>query len=150
QRVQTDRAQEVYANDGQLTLALPAGGLPGAESYLVVMPTGAVPGAPPAGMALVGEAYAVTASGAVATLERPAALTLSYDGALVSGPPPAGLALYRWDPVGVAWQPVAGQIDAAQRAVSATVTALGIYGLMAPAGPWSVPDHRVWLPATGR
>lgn len=150
QRVQGDRPQEVFSDDGHLSLQLTAGALPYAEAYVVVMPTGAAPGAPPAGLAMVGEAYAVTASGAVAELEKPGALSLSYDGALVSGAAPAGLAIYRWDPAGAAWRAVPGAVDGERRAVAAVVAPLGVYALMAPAGDWAEPQRKVWLPVLRR
>lgn len=48
------------------------------------------------------------------------------------------------------YQEVANTIDAGRRAVTASVRALGIYALMAPAEPWAAPEHELWLPALTR
>jgi len=85
----------------------------------------------------------VTASGALVTLEKPAILKLHYDQALVAGAP-AGLGIYRWDPNTDQWQWVPGRIDAGQAAVVASVSVLGTYALLAPAG--LPPMQRVLLP----
>jgi len=138
QRVVNDRGQDVYSNDGNLSLHLDQGSLPGSDAYLVIMPPGAVPGPIPGGMVLVGNPYAVTASGAMVTLEKPGILKLHYDGALVNrSSAPERLGLYRWDPNNETWQAVPGSLDEEQKAMIAAVTTLGTYALMSPPGPWS-------------
>jgi hypothetical protein len=134
QQVVNAQTQDVYANDGNLSLHLEPGSLPAAEAHLVVMPPGAVPGALPAGLVLVGDPYDVTASGAVVELEQPAVLKLHYDRALVgSATVPAGLGIYRWNPSSERWQWVPGSLDKEQRALVASVTTLGTYALLMPA-----------------
>lgn len=149
QRVRNDVSQEVFSDDGHLHLHLPPGSLADVESYVVVMPTGAAPGAPPAGLTQVGEAYVITASGATGVFEKRALLALSYDEALVNGPPP-GLAIYRWNPNLLVWEQVGGEVEVEHLAVTAPIRALGIYALMAPAGQWSAPLHTVSLPLLRR
>jgi hypothetical protein len=150
QRVVNAQGYNVYSNDGNLDLRLEAGSLPGSESYMVVMPPGAIPGALPAGLTLVGDLYDITVSGA-ATLQKPALLSLRYDKALAGGgAPPAGLKIYRWNPVTAAWQAVGSTIDPERRAVTAQVTALGAYALLAPSGPWAAPRLEIFLPLTRR
>jgi len=145
QRVLNDQSSDVYSDDGNLSLHLEPGSLPGDEAYLVVMPPGALPGPLPEGLVLVGDPYDVTGSGALVTLEKPAVLRLHYDGALVtSASAPAGLGLYRWDPRGERWQAVEGELDEEQRVIVAPVTALGTYALLAPPGPWM--RNLVFLP----
>ena len=98
------------------------------------------------GWGLVGDPYAVRASGAVVDLETPGLLKLHYDGALV-GRVPEGLGVYRWDPNGEVWQVVPGRLDEEQKALVATVTALGTYALLAPEGSWIEPlPNTVFLP----
>jgi len=145
QRVLNDQSSDVYSDDGNLSLHLEPGSLPGDEAYLVVMPPGALPGPLPEGQVLVGDPYDVTGSGALVTLEKPAVLRLRYDRALViSASAPAGLGLYRWDPLGETWQAVVGELDEEQRVIVAPVTVLGTHALLAPPGPWM--RNLVFLP----
>ncbi len=144
QRVFNGQDQDVYSNDGNLSLYLEPGSLPGDEAYFVVMPPGAVPGSLPDGLLLVGDPYNVTASGALEVLEKPGILTLHYDGALVNPSlMPEGLGIYRWDPNSETWQVVPGSLDEEQRAMVASVTNLGTYALLAPPGPWTEPPQAV-------
>jgi hypothetical protein len=147
QQVVNQQGQDVYSNDGNLSLYVESGSLPGNEIYFVVMPPGAVPGPLPTGLVLVGDPYDVTASGAVVSLQRPAVLTLRYDGALVNpAQTPAGLGIYRWNPVSQVWQAVPGNLDEDRKAMVASVTILGTYALLASPGSWSEPTQRVFLP----
>ena len=148
QRVTNEQSHDVYSNDGNLSLHLDAGSLPGNEAYLVVMPPGAAPGPLPAGLVLLGDPYDVTASGALVELEKPAILKLHYDGALVnSSSAPPGLGIYRWDPTGETWQAVSGDLDEEQKAIVASVTTLGTYALLAPPGSWMKPlPYGIFLP----
>jgi hypothetical protein len=138
----------LFSNDGNLSLYVESGSLPGNEAYFVVMPPGAVPGPLPEGLALVGDPYDITASGAVVTLTKPAILSLRYDGALVNPAlTPEGLGIYRWEPTSGTWQGIGGEIDEAQQAVTAPVIALGTYALLAPPGPWmEFPQENIFLP----
>ena len=47
QRVLNDQRHDVYSDDGNLSLHLEPGSLPGEEAYLVVMPPGGLPGSAP-------------------------------------------------------------------------------------------------------
>jgi hypothetical protein len=137
QRVMNDRDQDVYSDDGNLSLHLEPGSLLSESSYLVVMPPGAGPGPSPAGLVPVGDVYDVTASGALAELAKPAVLTLRLDGALVnSSSAPPGLGIYRWDPNSRTWLALAGEFDETQKAMVTTVSTLGAYALMAPPVEW--------------
>jgi photosystem II stability/assembly factor-like uncharacterized protein len=150
QRVVNAQGYNIFSNDGSLDLRLEAGALPGNETFVVVMPPGAIPGPLPGGLTLLGEPYDITVSGA-ATLLKPAVLSLHYDKALVSGTvPPAGLKIYRWDPANAAWQAVGDTIDPERRAVTAQVTALGTYALLAPPGSWAAARLEVFLPLVRR
>jgi hypothetical protein len=140
QRVLDGRRHDVYSDDGNLSAHLEPGSLPGSEAYLVVMSPGALPGPLPAGLVLVGDPYAVTASGA---LEKPAVLKLRYDGALLNSvSTPEKLRIYRWHPSDATWQPIGGSLDEEQKAMVVPTTVLGTYALLAPPRPPS----RVFLP----
>ena len=132
QRVVNDQSHDVYSNDGNLSLHLGPGSLPGNDAYFVVMPPGAVPGPLPDGLVLVGDPYDVTASGAVVTMTKPAVLKLHYDGGLVDQSiAPDRLGIYHWDPNTEEWQAVPGSLDEEQKAMVAAVTTLGTYALLA-------------------
>jgi hypothetical protein len=148
--VSNDRSYDVYSTDGNLSLHLDSGSLPGDEAYLVIMPPGAVPGPLPDELVLVGDSYDVTASGALVTLEKPAVLKLRYDQALVrSSSAPQGLGIYRWNPVSETWQAVPGELDEGRKAMAAPVTTLGTYALLASPGSWTWPNA-VFLPVVLR
>jgi hypothetical protein len=118
-------------------LHLAADSLPGEAAYFVITPPGALPGQPPADLVPVGEAYDVTASGALVTLDQPAVLKLRYDAGLFrASTTPAGVGLYRWDPLSETWRAVPATLDEGQGAVVAPVVHLGTYALLAPPGPW--------------
>jgi len=141
QRVVNKQSHDVYSNDGNLSLYLEPGSLPGSDAYIIMMPPGAVPGPLPDGLVLVGDSYDVTASGALIELEKPAVLKLHYDGALINQSSVSeGLGIYRWEPNSEMWQAVPGSLDEEQRAVVASITTLGTYALMAPVGPWKEPN----------
>jgi hypothetical protein len=139
--------QDVYADDGNLNLHLAPGSLPGNETYFVVMPPGATPGPLPTGLGVVGFPYAVTASGALAALAKPAILTLRYDPLLLNlGAVPAELGIYRWEPNNQSWQALPSTLDEEHTAVSATVTALGTYALLALAESLRPLRASIYLP----
>jgi hypothetical protein len=147
QRVLSDRSHDVYSDDGNLSLHLEPGSLLGDEAYFVVMPPGAVSGPLPAGLALVGDPYDVTGSGALVTLEQPAILKLHYDGALViSASATAGLGLHRWDPTSETWQAVPASVNEGQRVMVAPVTVLGTYALLGPDSIVPPPGQKTFLP----
>lgn len=144
QRVRNDQSHDIYADDGNLSLHLEPGSLPGAEAYLVVMPPGAISGPVPAGLALVGDPYDITGSGALVALEKPGLLILHYDGTLISGSAALNdLGIYHWDPVSQTWQAVPDSLDEAHQSFSASVTRLGTYALLGPPQEFTWP---IFLP----
>lgn len=145
QRIDNRLTSEVFSNDGNLRLFLEAGSLPGAASDLVVMAPGAVPGPLPAGLALLGSPYDITASGAVVALERPGALSLHYDSAVAQGRPPESIGLYRWDPAERQWRALPSVADPESGRRTASITALGTYALLAAGEPIQAP-LKVHLP----
>jgi hypothetical protein len=148
QRVVRDAPGEVFSDDGNLWLYLAEESIPGKAAYLAVMPPGALPGPLPAGMTIVGDAYDLTASGALVALERPALLRLRYDPDLAAGNP-GQIGLYRWEPDRETWQPVAATLNAEHQTLSAPVTLLGTYALLVTT-PSSPPlQQQVFLPFVG-
>ena len=145
QRSSNHERHDIYSDDGNFDFHLDAGSLPGGETYLVVMPPGALPGPAPRGYAVVGDAYNITASGAVATLEKPGVLKLYYDDAtLKPGIEVERLEIRRWDPIDAVWKVVPTSLDAEQKVLSAAVKALGTYTLMVRE------QTQVYLPAIVR
>jgi hypothetical protein len=137
QHALNNQSQTVYSDDGNLSLYLESGSLPGNQAYFVVMPPGAVPGGLPSNLALIGDPYDITASGSLATLKKPAVLALRYDGALVNPTEtPTGMSIYWWNPDNQLWQKIGGDVDVEHDAMIAPVTALGIYALLAPPDSW--------------
>lgn len=149
QRIDNRLTSEVFSNDGNLRLFLEAGSLPGAASDLIVMAPGAVPGPLPAGLALLGAPYDITASGAVVALERPGALSLHYDSAVAQGRPPESIGLYRWDPAERQWRALPSVADPESGRRTASITALGTYALLAAGEPIQAP-LKVHLPLLRR
>jgi hypothetical protein len=134
QEVIGQHEQDVFADDGNLRLHLGAGSLPGSRAYLVVQPAGTLPGPLPAGLTIVGQAYRLSASGALVELNAPGVLSLHVD-RVVGGATqvPIGVRLYRWEPNSERWQAVASEVDADHQVIVGTMRALGTYALLAPA-----------------
>ncbi|NOZ72247.1 MAG: hypothetical protein GXP38_10095 [Chloroflexi bacterium] len=142
QRASRQERHDIFSDDGNLDLHLMPGSLPGNETYLVVMPPGALPGLVPPGYTVVGNAYSITASGAVVTLEKSALLRLHYNDTVL--PPeidPERLEIRRWDPVTSTWKTISATLDDEQRTLSAAVDVLGTYALMVQT------QTQVYLPA---
>ncbi len=148
QQIHNDRSQDVYANDGNLSLHFDTASLPGDSGYLIITPPGAIPGSPPAGMLVVGDPYNLTLSGAVVNLQKPAVLKMIYHQALLDAQwAPQDLQIYWWNPSSQTWEAIPGEVDEYQKAIVAQVTRLGIYALMAPgAGTTPIQDEWVYLP----
>ncbi|HKQ69792.1 MAG TPA: hypothetical protein VJT73_10660 [Polyangiaceae bacterium] len=111
----------VEASGGKIALSIPAGAL--AESVAVSI------------VAL--EAWPKGATSSVVQIlpsglafKTPASLTLHYEDKDLGTTPPSALRI--GNAVGTVWQPLASTVDAANRAVSADLAHLSIYGLIAP------------------
>ena len=120
----------LFSNDGHFKLHLTPGSLPvSAATFLIASPYG-LPGPLPTGWGIVGEAYELTASGAITGFERPALLRLSYDPAGASGFLTGTLAIHRWDFASGAWNFIGGAHDLERAEVAATTSRLGLYALL--------------------
>jgi hypothetical protein len=85
------------------------------------------------------------------TLSAPAQLTLSYQGASLTGIDENSIAMYRFNEQRRDWDPVAGTLDLVNKTVSATIADLGTYtlGPTMPAGTltWSIVSSSLGDPA---
>jgi hypothetical protein len=136
QQVRNDRFNDVYSDDGNLHLQIDEGSLPADEAYFVVMPPGAIPGPLPAGKTLLGDAYDVSASGALTALEKPAVLAMHFDQFLLPDSTPAeNMDIYRWDPLEGEWMALGAEVDEEQGALVSTLRALGVYAVLVTGEP---------------
>jgi hypothetical protein len=146
QAVPREGVTDLYSADGNLHFHLITGTVP-VDAYAVISPLSAVPTEPPAGWQIVGNAYDVKLSGALAMLAKPALLKLSYDGTLINQvAAPEGLSIYHWDPGSENWQIVTSSLDEEQKTMIAPVMSLGTYALLALSGEWSNPTNTIFLP----
>jgi hypothetical protein len=85
------------------------------------------------------------------TLSAPAQLTLSYQGASLTGLDENSIAMYRFNEQRRDWDPVGGTLDLVNKTVSAAVSDLGTYtlGPTMPAGTltWSIVSSSLGDPA---
>jgi hypothetical protein len=137
------QTHDIYAPDGNLRLHLAPKSIPGGDAYVIVAPPGAIPGPLPNGLTLIGEAYDVTASGALVAFDIPVTLRARYDPALLN-PAAETPQLYRWNPGAERWENVPATPDAERHALVATVTRLGTYAVAAPVDSGS--DVEILLP----
>ena len=122
---------DYYSPDGNAWLRLNAGSLPGAQAYLVMMPVGTIPQPLPAGMAPLGSAYSIEASGSVSGTLQPSVLHLSSSSAATAaGSEPESLQLAWWD--GMRWNLLGGDLDSTRSGLAAPITKFGIYALLGP------------------
>ncbi len=117
------------SNDNQLNLYLNPGSL-APESYVVIMPTAALPGDPPPGHRLISQAYSLRASGAVTESLAPMLLTMRYAPALLGAADPHTLAIFFWDAGLGQWQDIESIPLSSEPAHTQSVNRFGIYALM--------------------
>ncbi len=159
----TDFTQTLFSNDGNFNLHLDEGSLTlDGVHFLIASPWG-LPGPPPSGLDIVGEAYEITASSNVTGLAKPAVLRLRYDTQASEGFDVESLSIYHWDFGGAIWQPLTSTTDTESQEVVTTITDLGIYALIGipidtaplfssqpraynPCQPSGIGDHKTYLP----
>lgn len=128
--VSNSKDNKLASEDGNLQLDIMEGSLlNGTNAYATVFPTGYVPNPLPEGKQVVGTAYGVRLSGAATQLNKPGLLTMHYHPDVVGNP--TELAIYRWDSATNNWILVEGEESEVDNALTAAVTELGIYALMA-------------------
>ncbi len=118
----------LFGNDGNFKLDLESDSLTQSEVHFLIASPWGLPGPPPAGLDIIGEAYEITAANNVTGFTKPALLRFRYDAE--AGAVFENLAIYRWDYNAGAWQSLGGEIDSEQQQVFTTTTNLGLYALL--------------------
>ena len=99
--------------------------------YVVVNPTNALPGPPPAGMSVVTGPYSVQGSGSEPGWEKSMALTFNYHALSLGEMAEGSLQPYYWSASESQWVPVTTTTtNAGRHQVSASYKLYGIYALM--------------------
>lgn len=127
QPISNGAAQDIYAPDGNLMVHLTAGSLPGDTALLLIQPLLALPGPLTTTATLLGTPYHLSASGAVAALQKPMLLKLRVPKAPAL--PAAQVGLWWWNPSGEHWQTVLATFDPEQNALLAVTPNLGSYAV---------------------
>ncbi|MEM7034359.1 MAG: hypothetical protein AAF629_32750 [Chloroflexota bacterium] len=89
-----------------------------------------MPGDAPAGLAIAGEAYEITAANNLLALLKPAVLRLRYDSTVSSGFDVDSLTIYRWDFETSTWQAQPSQHNGETQEVTTTIKDFGLYTLL--------------------
>lgn len=129
QSISNGAAHDIYAPDGNLMVHLTPESLPGDTALLLIQPLLAPPGPLTTTVTLLGTPYHLSASGAVAALQKPMLLKLRVPKA------PAlraeQLILWWWNPALEHWQMVPANFDPEQSALLAVTPNLGSYAVSA-------------------
>jgi len=143
QRVIASEANDLYSEDGNFELHLPPDSV-SVDGYATVLPTGYVPGPLPSGKQVIGSAYEVRLSGAVAELVKDSLVRLHYH--------PEVMGIYTdtlicyLDTGAQGWQSMGGEPNEVDYGLAITTNRLGIYALMGQAVITGPPIERVYLP----
>jgi hypothetical protein len=81
-------------------------------------------------VAIVGEAYEITASDNLTMLERPGVLRLRYDAIASAAFVVDTIAIYRWDFGTATWQALPSERDEETQEVVTPINELGLYALL--------------------
>ncbi len=127
QQVRAITTNHLYSEDGNFELHIPPEGVP-ADGYTTVLPTGYVPGPLPAGKQVIGSAYEVRLSGALAELDKAGLVRLHYHPAVMGVY--TDTAIYYWDAYNTVWLRQGGESSQVDNARSVPASRLGIYALM--------------------
>lgn len=125
-----DTAAELITLDNMTRLQIPAGALP-LDSYVVMLDTFAPPGDPPAGHHLLGQAYAIGASGALTESLLPMLLFMDYDAAALGDADPRTVSVFEWDTGADRWRELASAPFGAETTHVQRITRFGTYALIA-------------------
>jgi hypothetical protein len=120
---------QIVSEDGKLELLWGDADTIPFDTYIVITPSFAPPGAPPEGHRLVGSSYSVRAAGALAESEQPMLLTISYDELLLAGAVPHNLALFAWDAARKQWDNLGGELF--ENSLQVSTSRFTTYALMA-------------------
>jgi hypothetical protein len=127
--VKDNQANELNSEDGNLQLYIDKGSLLNhADTYVVVLPTGYVPGPPSEEMKVMGSAYEIRSSGATTGLTKPGLLRMFYHPEVMGTV--NDLAIYYWNAVMGQWERLSGVRFEIDHSVSVKVDQFGVYALM--------------------
>jgi hypothetical protein len=115
--------------DDLLELTLAPNSLP-ADTYVLILATFGLPGAPPPAHRLVGRPYSVRASGALIQSDVPMVLRMIYDALWLDDATPHNLSIFAWDPLDQTWEEEGGTLFTDQNHLSAPVRRFTTYALM--------------------
>lgn len=129
--VPASTTQTIDSIDGNLQLTVVSTDTFPSEAYVAVVPSYALPGPPPLGHRLVGNAYSVRASGARLISDKPMSLHLSYNETTLAGADPHTLAIFAWDAFNKCWDALGGTLFSTQQYLSVATSRFTTYALMA-------------------
>lgn len=121
-----------YSHDGKVRLVVPAQAVPPA-TYLVVMNTVAPPDNPPFGYRLLGQAYAIRASGAQTQTLAPLLLSIAYDASGLADVDAHTLSVFLWNAYRRQWQDVGGTPAINETGLETSIRHYGTYAIMSGA-----------------
>lgn len=125
-----DANQEIVSQDSHSRLLIPRNSLP-PDSYVVLMSTVIPPGEVPPGHRLLGQSYAIRASGAITQSLTPLLLQIDYDADLLFGASSHTISLFWWNEAARRWQDLKSQPFGDQATHSTAIHQLnGAYALM--------------------
>lgn len=128
QQVAGITTNQLYSEDGNFSLHLPANSISVNKAYATVAPVGYVPYPLPIGRQIIGSGYEVRLSGALAQLEKQAIVGL-YHHPKVTGSFTSA-AICHWNAAQNQWDFLGGELNVLTNQVVTTTKALGIYALM--------------------
>lgn len=139
-------ALEITSPDGNIEVNA-AGNHLTADRYVAVNHTYALPGPPPAGMAVVSGPYSVQGSASETGWGQPMALTFNYHSHARSNMPEGSLQPYYWLAATAQWVPVTtAMVNHDRQQVSASSKLYGIYALMGTTPKSTELPFEVFLP----
>ncbi len=125
-----DANMEVVSQDSHTRLLMPRSALL-PDSYLILMNTVAPPGDIPPGHRLLGQPYAIRASGAVTQSLTPLLLQIDYDPGLLDGASSHTIGMYWWNEGAGRWQMIDSEPFGDQPTFVASIRQMtGAYALM--------------------
>jgi hypothetical protein len=130
QSINPDGTTKLTSSDGQMEIFLPAGSL-GGNPIVSIQSTSNV-GAPQGSLSMLGNAYSITTSNGDNLLQLPATLNINYSMGQLGAQQNEALGLYQWDATNQNWILISTSIDFVNHFISAHITQLGTYAVMAP------------------
>ncbi len=138
QAVNPGGTTKLTSSDGQMEIYLPAGSLVG-NPVVSILPASQV--SPQQGtMNVIGSAYTVLTSNGETVLQQTAVLNINFSLNQLKPQQNEVLGLYQWDEANAIWVLVSTDINLERNFISAHITRLGMFAIMAP------PLHFILMP----